>query len=588
MNKTRIFIISIAFFFLPGMALATLSKPIDSGDSIPVIIRDTFAADIRQPNYHYTKWFDECSNYFPNGGVVDSCFCRFPEIHNFYGSPIAKWEYTNHRLRLKGLVAMVDRYTPPTDDNGNVAVLDGNGNVIGSVTIKLPEYLYLYQLVGRHPVGSVNKLDFALVDSVRWDTATARVMELKRGWKGEYNQYCYMYEANFENPVYVDTDFYIFGSTNSNPIVSNNYIHTTYTDIMDFNGYALKDGCDENNYFNYITDECHPQGGWVGVYQSLGGLGWYTPWPDSPWGYYLAIVDEWNLDALPDTTSHGNVTGGGRWPDESYDTIEAIAAPGYYFYAWNDGVIDNPRVIHLTSDTSFIAIFNAMEEFDITVNSSDETQGTVTGGGTYDGGTDVTIAALPNNEHKFMRWNDGNVDNPRVVHLMSDTSFTAYFAVKDFYMVQTASNNGEWGTVDGGGVYMEGEDATLTVSTAPFCLFEGWSDGDWSLPRVVTVTRDTLFTALFSFDSAWAAGIETAGDLDFTVLPNPTTGHLTVRMGRPGDCEVVLLDMRGRELLRVSSTETSVDLDLSLLPSGQYLLIVTTRGKNGIRKVVKK
>ncbi len=103
---------------------------------------------------------------------------------------------------------------------------------------------------------------------------------------------------------------------------------------------------------------------------------------------------------------------------------------------------------------------------------------------------------------------------------MSDTAFVAYFVDKEYYDVVTGSNNEEWGTVDGGGVYMEGEDATLTVTTAPFCIFEGWTDGEWQLPRVVTVTQDTMFTATFSFDSAWAAGIGQAGDLDFGVSPN--------------------------------------------------------------------
>ena len=578
-------LISIIMLVLPGVTFASMPGMEDSGDTIPMVVRDTFPADVRQPEYYYTKWFDDCPNFFPNGGVVDSCLCRFPKFWNFYlDNSVAKWEYTRHHMKVKGLVAMVDRYTPQTaaDDS-----------------LKLPEYLYLYQLVGRHyallqDYGIMDGLDLVLVDSVRWDTAAPRVMELRRGWNGEYNQYCYMYEAYFENPVYVDSDFYIFGSTNSNVkrFVGSaywKYIPTEYVDIMDWGSYFLAPGCEEEDYYKYIHDEfCRIDGEWVGIYDKQTSLGWYTPWPDSPWGYYLTIADQWTLDAVPNDTAYGEVLGGGRWPDSADVTIEAVPSFGYIFYSWSDGSTENPRVIHLTSDTSFTAIFATTERFALSLMTDDEAMGYVSGSGLYPWGADVTVTANPYHEYKFSRWNDGVTDNPRVVHLTSDTAFTAYFIAKEYYTVEAVANNGEWGTVDGGGVYMEGEEATLAVATAPFCLFEGWSDGDWSLPRIVTVTRDTLFTALFSFDSAWAAGIGTAGGLDFTAMPNPTTGHLTVRLDRPGDCEVVLLDMRGRELLRVSSTETSVDLDLSPLPSGQYLLLVTTRERCGVRKVVKK
>ena len=580
-------IVLLAISILPSMALASMSIPADLDDTIP--------AAPRCDKYYYTKWFDDCSNYFPNGGVVDSCFCRYPQIHCFYGSPVAKWERAKGRMRVDGLVAMVDRYTAPD------AVDSG---------YKLPEYLYLYQLVGRHYVflqslGIEDGLDLVLLDSVRWDTATARVMELKRGWNGEYTQYCYLYEAYFENPVYVDTDFYIFGSSNSNYPGSgaDSMVHTIYTDIMDYSDYALRDGCNPDKYATLIQSECKPQGGYVGIVDMQHPeWGWYTPWPDSPWGYYLAIIEQWNLNAVPDSPQHGEVIGGGRWPDDSYDTIEAIPAPGYYFVSWNDGNTDNPRVVHLTSDTSFVAIFDGNGIFNLQVFSSNEMRGTVTGGGSYLGGMDITITALPiSDEYKFSHWNDGNTDNPRVVHLVSDTTFVAYFAEKEYYNVETASNNEEWGSVDGGGIYMEGSEATLTVTTEPFCLFEGWADGDMQMPRIVTVTQDTLFTANFSFDSAWAASINMVGDLDFSVSPNPTTGRLTIICGKmptgtsayPGNAappfELSLFDMNGKLIMDETLREVgNHEVDLSTLPSGQYLLVLRAKESYGIRTIVKK
>ena len=569
-------IISLVLFVMPVMAFASMSKPCEVGDTIP--------AEVKYENYYYTKWFDECPNFYPNGGVIDSAHCHFWEVYNFYGQyPIAKWEHTRQRMKVKGIVAMVAKYAPPY--------------AADSLGTKLPEYLYLYQLTGRHYLPGHEQydvedgLDLVLLDSVRWDTATARVMEYKRGWDGEFTKYLYLYEAYFKQPVYVDSDFYIYGSTNSNVpgLVNNQYIATIYLDFIDRGGGARKIGKDSiDQYVQYPI--CTPQGGYVGLFDNnpYTQMGWYTPYPDSPWGYYLPIVDQWNLNAVPNDTAFGEVLGGGRWPDDTYDTIEAVPTPGFHFDSWSDGSTENPRVIHLTSDTSFVAYFYANESYTLSVTSSDETKGTVTGGGSYYGETDNTIAAEPTYTCKFVGWNDGVTENPRVVHLVSDTAFVAYFVDKEYYDVVTGSNNEEWGTVDGGGVYMEGEDATLTVTTAPFCIFEGWTDGEWQLPRVVTVTQDTMFTATFSFDSAWAAGIGQAGDLDFGVSPNPTTGRLTIRMVQPGEYEMRIYDMNGKAVVSRKYGEAMTEVDMSALPAGQYLLAVRSKEKQGIRTIVKK
>ena len=334
--KTIYKILSIlALLIMPTMAFASTVKPCDIDDTIP--------AEIRYENYYYTKWFDECPNFYPNGGVVDSCFCKLFQYFNRYPEQgLAKWEHTNQRMKVKGLVAMVSKNLPPY--------------AADSLHTKLPEYLYLYQVVGRHyallqDLGIMDGLDLELLDSVRWDTATARVMELRRGWNGEYTQYCYLYEAYFENPVYVDSDFYIRGSVNSNVHIDVpgshiwQYETTNYMDIMDMPGwynYALQKGCDANQYDSLIHSSCVPQGGWVAHFDKLmPQMGWYMIYPESPWGYYLAIVDQWNLDAVPNDTAFGAVLGGGRWPDDTYDTIEA-----YAFYRCGNLHVKYPEAIY--------------------------------------------------------------------------------------------------------------------------------------------------------------------------------------------------------------------------------------------------
>lgn len=649
-------IIIFALFVIPGMAFASPSTPSDVDDTIP--------ATPRCDKYYYTKWFDDCPNWRPNG-VWDSCFCFKYKFDRFFSGELAKWEYAhNRRMKVKGLVAMVRDYTPPTVDTA--------ANVQ-----KLPEYLYLYQMTetGRNIQGIDIEVRLQLLDSVRWDTATARVMEFRQGWNDEYVQYCYLYEAYFDQPVWVDTDFYIVGSMNTPN--SNGMVSTFYVDVMDNGDYMIQDklGCNASDYyFLYGTAgptyqqqySCHLPGRPYAFWDSqIGPMFnyWISDWPLSPVGYYLVIVDKWDLNAEPNETGWGEVFGGGRFPDESDDTITAIAAPGFAFVSWSDGVTDNPRVVHLMSDTTIVATFQCTQQFNLQVTASDATMGAVTGSGTYYA-SDVTISAAPTLGHRFLHWNDGSTETTRIIHLVSDTTFVAYFqdissqtfnlqvssanetmgnvtgggsypggtnqtiAANPFterfrfthwsnatgdsltdnpltiyltcdtafvahfielplYHVQTAVNNAEWGTVEGSGTYMEGDEAILTATPAMYCIFDGWSDGDLQSPRTITVTQDTLFTAIFSFDSS-SIGINQAATLEFSVSPNPTTGRLTVQLNQLEPYEMTIYDVNGKSVWSRKCENQVTEVDLSTLPAGQYLLVVCTKDKYGVKTIVKK
>ena len=65
--------------------------------------------------------------------------------------------------------------------------------------------------------------------------------------------------------------------------------------------------------------------------------------------------------------------------------------------------------------------------YTISVGSSDNSQGTVSGGGIYEDGYQITLIATANSGYKFKEWNDGNTDNPRVITVTSNAIYTAYF-----------------------------------------------------------------------------------------------------------------------------------------------------------------
>ncbi len=63
----------------------------------------------------------------------------------------------------------------------------------------------------------------------------------------------------------------------------------------------------------------------------------------------------------------------------------------------------------------------------LTVRSANESQGSVSGGGTFDEGSTQTVRAAPKTGFAFDKWSDGSTQNPRTVKLSSDLTLTASF-----------------------------------------------------------------------------------------------------------------------------------------------------------------
>ena len=111
-------------------------------------------------------------------------------------------------------------------------------------------------------------------------------------------------------------------------------------------------------------------------------------------------------------------------------TITAVPEPHYHFVSWSDNNTENPRTVSLLEALRLTAIF-AIDQHTITVLSDDENMGTVSVGGTYDYGTEISISADAREGYRFVAWNDSVTDNPRTVLVEQDSTFIAYFQIID-------------------------------------------------------------------------------------------------------------------------------------------------------------
>lgn len=205
--------------------------------------------------------------------------------------------------------------------------------------------------------------------------------------------------------------------------------------------------------------------------------------------------NQYSLNVLSADGTMGNVSGSGNFDYLSNRTITARANYGYHFVQWNDGMATSSRTITITQDTSFTAYF-AVNQYTLTVVSADEAMGSVSGGGTFDYGNMVTISANPTEHYHFVRWNDGNTDNPRDIEITQDRTLTAFFAI-DTHHVEVNSGDITRGSVTGGGDFEYGTAITVSASAYSGYQFVRWSNGVSYNPYTFAVTTDMELTAVF-------------------------------------------------------------------------------------------
>ena len=114
-------------------------------------------------------------------------------------------------------------------------------------------------------------------------------------------------------------------------------------------------------------------------------------------------------------------------------------------------------------------------------------------------GQQINVSAIPENEHRhFVRWSDGNTDNPRLVTVTKDTTLTAEFA--DDPILTLVSSDDSRGYVYGGGQFKPNSSCEISATAEYGYHFAQWSDDNTDNPRLVTVTKDTTFTAEFAYN----------------------------------------------------------------------------------------
>ena len=239
----------------------------------------------------------------------------------------------------------------------------------------------------------------------------------------------------------------------------------------------------------------------------------------------------WRTVTLTCDSTMGVTDGGGIYPDSSMVTLSATALDGYEFTSWDDGDSSNPRLVMVVSDTSFVAIFNAVE--------------------------DTTPIPVPDTVWRTVTI---STDSPGACETYGTGRYPDSSIVEIGYMViDTITVGGRW-------------------------QFLGWDDSVTETPRNILVTSDTTIVALFVWIQD-SVGIELVDETPFTIYPNPASTRVVVVTKETGT--VTLTDVSGRTVLAQASTQSNgraIVIDISSLPHGVYF--VRLDGSGIVKKLI--
>lgn len=298
----------------------------------------------------------------------------------------------------------------------------------------------------------------------------------------EGENYVYAMGNETDNGVFVPTE------TATYTITTDSY-RDTYGHLLDAEGNILANDDDsgEDQNFRIVYELTEGETYYIGA-------GFYS---DDYSGYLnLTIKKPITITA---TAKNGTVSGAGTFNYKDNITLVANADEGYKFVRWSDGFSNNLRSITVTYDMDLEAIFAEEDQNVYSIVAYANYNGYAYGGGDFVEGEDVTITAVPYSGYHFVRWNDGETDNPRTITVSEDSVFVAEFAINT-YTVTVIANNDDYGYVVGTGTYGYGNYVELDAYAYSHCYFNGWEDGYVYNSRSFWIYQDTTFIVNFEIE----------------------------------------------------------------------------------------
>ncbi len=252
-------------------------------------------------------------------------------------------------------------------------------------------------------------------------------------------------------------------------------------------GYMLK-----NYYYVYYNDYSAYQSGQTDLMHKLDG-DTITMINDSVI-VMAAFVVGYDINAASNNDDAGSALGAGKYEQNTSVTLTAQPKAGYEFVNWTE----NGTEVSTSAEYTFTAtknrdlVANFRKLVNVTVTASNDSYGTVSGGGEYSPGTSVTVTATPATDCVFVNWTKNGMEVSTSASYtftaQEDVELVANFRQLDNYTVTVVSSNGEYGTVSGGGTVKEGNSVTVVATPSADCYFVNWTKDGVQVSTSATYT----------------------------------------------------------------------------------------------------
>jgi hypothetical protein len=232
--------------------------------------------------------------------------------------------------------------------------------------------------------------------------------------------------------------------------------------------------------------------------------------PPSPVSYTLTYLVGPNGSIAG--TSSQTVTSGG-----SGTAVTAVAATGYHFVNWSDGLTANPRIdSNVVSNVSVMANFAANPVTSYTLSYISGSNGSISGATTQtvtSGGSGTAVTAVASTGYHFVNWSDGSTSNPRTdTNVTANVNVTATFAANSVTQLPSpttyiiTASSGSHGSITPAGAVVVNSGASQTFTFKPY-------DG-FRVAQVIVDGRSAGSSSTYTF-----AGVNGSHTISVTFAP---------------------------------------------------------------------
>ena len=302
-------------------------------------------------------------------------------------------------------------------------------------------------------------------------------------------------------------------------------------------------------------------------------------------------LNSYHITATSNPSVGGAISGIGDYNYGDSCTLTAIPNESYIFVQWTENgeqvSTEASYTFTVTSNRTLVAEFQIQScTISATVNPSDG--GVVTGAGDYDYGQTCTLIATANEGYTFINWTeDGNVVSMNTNYIFTvngSRELIANFSTNAYTITVTATPI-EGGTVTGEGNYEYGTTCTLTATANYEYTFVKWTKNGEEVSTeatfTFTVTASEDYVAHFDGPDA----IE-EGTIECQIFPNPFTSKVNIKAGKTLKT-VSVYDIYGRLLKEQKVSDMEIELDMSGLSNGAYLLKLDYGDSSSVHHIVK-